>query len=1100
MRTPPPPPPPSRARTAATASALAPPPSHRTLDTVFEAESPAAPVVRDDDEGLPSADSSSAEDSRDDLTTKGDSGGAGNETDIEDEDGMGDESPPMGDGAQATLAGDSAASRAPGGPPMAMYPFPSTDGDAGSASHLRYGAHRRKGVHAAAAAAPPSSAEVLLSSATSASSGSDRDEHDHRDDVRPAKRPRVRSVERPFLPRLRRIGALGISVHSDSDPDEPNVSGLDSADRRVEHGGTGEETSDTRATDLGISSGELRSGTGGATSANPVKRERTRRVIADATFRGVVDELAVQNRQLRERLKRYEAEGVPTDLKQDRLFEIRFFEGLPPGKRFELEDYLTRYVQNYAESAYRSANFPLNPPARRPDLRNLAGPSNSGVEPASFSGTGSGIRLPPKVAHVRSIPVPTLDTTPINDPREVAVARKIVDALEALFQTSLLRTARARTPPHHSVPLPPLDPSRMVPNLGALSASNETYFANLLSHDFLSQGFVYLNLVLTMAQIHRFSVTVAFVQRAVRQFSHRLELSEDGGRIRWKGPRMPADVQQLKGDPLHTGDVIAFAKGKGKAVDSVDGASSAPSHSTLSGGRNPSSKETVVSGSSGQASSREPSGGAGTLFANSLAPSSRTGVTSLPSSGRETASKESARPARPTAAVLQPMDRLQSSEPQEHPHAPLPTAPDSSSSKAAVASLAPHDPQHIGTSSNAPDGSDALSAANLDAHNYADAARAASQRTRPGSDAVVSTAAEGEKDRRGTLVFYGNGLFCSDLSKEDDGPITPPALPPAVELDGAVDALGVAGSRDRERCSSGSAPDGSLSDRAADADAAMLDIVGGSQASAPAPASDGSVGCAASGSRGGGGSAHSSLARLRMSGMTPTFPADFFTVVVKTRHPAHGKRSAAALPTPDSPPVASAGAATRAPSFSCLPPNAKRPRLMPTASAEIVETREIYHHPKVRVRQPLGAEGLGSPSNSSVDGDDGERVESAWRYGHLLTSSNLAKHSGDGAPRSPPDLPVPTYLPPTPSPPHDDYLLSLSAPSHAWAPQENGFHTSLSPEQPTPAVKVSVRPVAPLRRAIASSVTTGVSSAADELPISLDDVVDVPHHPRMVGP
>lgn len=36
------------------------------------------------------------------------------------------------------------------------------------------------------------------------------------------------------------------------------------------------------------------------------------------------------DRELRDRLKRYEAEGVPTDVKQDRLFEIRFFDALPP--------------------------------------------------------------------------------------------------------------------------------------------------------------------------------------------------------------------------------------------------------------------------------------------------------------------------------------------------------------------------------------------------------------------------------------------------------------------------------------------------------------------------------------------------------------------------------------------------------------------------------------------------------------------------------------------------------------------------------------------------------------------------------------------------
>lgn len=217
-----------------------------------------------DDEGSKSAEegetgreSGSGSGSGTSPDVKEDSGGAGNETDVEDEDGAVEDdslSPP--DFPPPVLP------PARGG--ATMYPFPSTS------TH-----HRR-----------PSSLEgEVMSSATSSSS---LDSSERRRIGEPLhKGARLRHP----VPRLRRIGALGISVHSDSDPDDPNVSGLDSFDRRVEPTADS-STGDTRATDLGISSNELRTSGGGA---SPSKKARKRRVVADATFRGIVDELAVQS-------------------------------------------------------------------------------------------------------------------------------------------------------------------------------------------------------------------------------------------------------------------------------------------------------------------------------------------------------------------------------------------------------------------------------------------------------------------------------------------------------------------------------------------------------------------------------------------------------------------------------------------------------------------------------------------------------------------------------------------------------------------------------------------------------------------------------------
>ena len=48
-------------------------------------------------------------------------------------------------------------------------------------------------------------------------------------------------------------------------------------------------------------------------------------------------------------------------------------------------------------------------------------------------------------------------------------------------------------------------------------------------------GWIYLNLLINMAQLHTINVTPDFVQDAVKDYSSKLELSLDGRKIRWKG-------------------------------------------------------------------------------------------------------------------------------------------------------------------------------------------------------------------------------------------------------------------------------------------------------------------------------------------------------------------------------------------------------------------------------------------------------------------------------------------------------------------------------------------------------------------------------------
>ena len=49
------------------------------------------------------------------------------------------------------------------------------------------------------------------------------------------------------------------------------------------------------------------------------------------------------------------------------------------------------------------------------------------------------------------------------------------------------------------------------------------------------EGWVYLNLLSSMAQLHTFNVTPEFVRQAIKDFSSKLQLSSDGNQVKWRG-------------------------------------------------------------------------------------------------------------------------------------------------------------------------------------------------------------------------------------------------------------------------------------------------------------------------------------------------------------------------------------------------------------------------------------------------------------------------------------------------------------------------------------------------------------------------------------
>ncbi|KAF2639919.1 hypothetical protein P280DRAFT_452167 [Massarina eburnea CBS 473.64] len=363
-------------------------------------------------------------------------------------------------------------------------------------------------------------------------------------------------------------------------------------------------------------------------------------------FRGVIDDLTVANRKLKQKLRKYEKLN-DSHLQDDKLFEVRFH-GLPDHKKKELEDTLRKFASGLSPTS----NSPPNPTLHQPppfDPQKTASSyaskfADSGYASISASGQNS-ISAPSNQAsnrasnrmpsgdtdrhrmtksqysqqqqqsiqsYLHDIPVgllpkrhaPMTDkskkklvvrrleqifagklSAPGSHPQpmqqeEVAQSAAMADrqAKEATghrFRSEGHREARImpvqandeditahvtgetlnRLRPHLNVseqdfagsgspdqrPTRPLDldlfraqvPAEnmeYIRHLGFTPPDMDTGEAPELGH-----GWLYLNLLINMAQLHTFNVTPDFVKDAVAEYSSKFELSHDGRKIRWKG-------------------------------------------------------------------------------------------------------------------------------------------------------------------------------------------------------------------------------------------------------------------------------------------------------------------------------------------------------------------------------------------------------------------------------------------------------------------------------------------------------------------------------------------------------------------------------------
>lgn len=378
----------------------------------------------------------------------------------------------------------------------------------------------------------------------------------------------------------------------------------------------------------------------------------TRQSSSADDFRSVIDDLTIENKRLKEELKRYKQSGSGM-MKKEKLFEIKVH-GLPNRKKRELEATLRDFAASLEGSSETASQERLTKPGKH--MKNFHASRNSLSKHASSSSTNSrpvdsayaSMSTGPSVAAPQSSTGPSLHGPPSfsasrtmsNDrkvegylldtpegllPRHTVMTdrekkKMVVRRLEQLFtgkisgrnmhrnqslpslkaqnltdasaflqplnpeavresriQTSGKSGKKAgsgdnmsvnsgdRTEPHgagdasgnqsvHNELQPPEQrptrPRDLDPHRVQVPGENMDYIRHLgivrpdflvdkkaLRHDVAADadGWVYLNLLSNLAQLHMVNVTPAFIRSAVSEKSTKFQLSADGRKIRWRG-------------------------------------------------------------------------------------------------------------------------------------------------------------------------------------------------------------------------------------------------------------------------------------------------------------------------------------------------------------------------------------------------------------------------------------------------------------------------------------------------------------------------------------------------------------------------------------
>ncbi|KAK3724352.1 hypothetical protein LTR37_000976 [Vermiconidia calcicola] len=363
-------------------------------------------------------------------------------------------------------------------------------------------------------------------------------------------------------------------------------------------------------------------------------------------YRNVIDDLTVQNRKLKRKLRRYE-KLHDAHLKDQKLFEVRFH-GLPIDKKRELEETLRKFASSldttganafpsngyasllpmlksktassqksfrYGDSAYASMSMsasgqgssaqsgyngkqkPKMTPtqhmaARRQQINSYLHHIPEGLMPQEnptemsestkkklvvrrmeqlFAGrdpaTGdhqhslqqqevshsaaradkSATEVYGERARVEGCREASILSRELEDPAEISndAETQMPDAVAATMHSKNIEPtipAKSSTKgtDDDQRPTRPLD---LDPHRAQMPAENIRYMRHLGFSPESSKSpeeghsWIYLNFLINMAQLHTINVTSDFVRNAVQECSNKLEVSNDGRKIRWRGNR-----------------------------------------------------------------------------------------------------------------------------------------------------------------------------------------------------------------------------------------------------------------------------------------------------------------------------------------------------------------------------------------------------------------------------------------------------------------------------------------------------------------------------------------------------------------------------------
>ncbi|KAF8465949.1 frequency clock protein [Kalaharituber pfeilii] len=346
------------------------------------------------------------------------------------------------------------------------------------------------------------------------------------------------------------------------------------------------------------------------------------------SYRSVIDDLTIKNQKLKRRLRKLE-ELHAEHLQTDKVFELRIH-GLPAGKRQELENLLQQFTASLHKSpqgSTSSAGMKNKPPSARSifnpssidpsdsayaskigsgapsshpslssgksgDSRGSKGNWSNSNSNSSSSGGLNGKKVPTYISEKAKMKqvVRRLEylftrsqdsnlgpsRSPVSsDPDEALGREGISSSPNSTGGSSGKDSGKGISSQTKPATIRASKAFELDPRLAQIPEKNLAYLHNLTSSGGPPinigghwDGWVYLNVVMNLAQLHTINVTVAFVKKAIEAMSVKLELSADGKMVRWKGGM---DVTNLSSEGENRSETASSPSGSSPMDASSEG-------------------------------------------------------------------------------------------------------------------------------------------------------------------------------------------------------------------------------------------------------------------------------------------------------------------------------------------------------------------------------------------------------------------------------------------------------------------------------------------------------------------------------------------------